>query len=298
MSHPNGGQTPAHGSTKGKRPRAWHVAAAVTLALFVMWLIASALGAACEPAARPTYTSPLTAAPTTTTAPTTTFNAMPPGCRGERALDAESRAWCAQESRERVERQREWDRVMTTAPKPTTVRSAAPVATGDTTPSATCTDTSGARGVLMLGQFLGIIATGVLGWKRRKDYTNFRKSVFAVDDYARRVPPGTESYVDLATHQMAAAAAATASADMWMNQGFWFAPSGTAVQQRIDQIRETGARAQAAAQQIQMAQYAPVDDEPAEDLAAPDLGRGDTAATPDAASDDWMSGVSDNDNDW
>ncbi|OKH71940.1 hypothetical protein EB73_09685 [Mycobacterium sp. SWH-M3] len=152
--------------------------------------------------------------------------------------------------------------------------------------------------MLMLGQLVGIIVTGVMGWKRRREYTAYRKSVFAVDDYERRVPPGTEQYVDLATHQTAAANAANASTEMFLNKGYWFAPSGQATDARIDSIRATGARAANAAQQIQMSQYMPEDDG-MDDLAAPDLGGGDTTSgTPSDADDDWMSGVDSSDNDW
>lgn len=212
--------TPAPARSGFGRPRAWHIAGAVTILLFMFWALAAM--AACTGTA-------------------------------------------------------DWDTY---------------AATGDIN---SCSREGGGASAFL--PLLGIVVTGVLGWRRHKTYTHFRKAVFAVDDYSRRVPPGTEGYVDLGTHQMAAAAAATASSEMFLNMGYWFAPSGPATQARIDQIRETGARAQVAAQQIQMRQYAPVDDEPAEDLDAPDLGRGDNADTPNDA-DDWMSGVDNNDNDW
>lgn len=250
---------PAARTVGSKRPRGWHVAAAITVALFVAWFIVSLLAATCPPP-KPTYSG---SSSSSSTVPCTDLKS-----------DA-ARALC--------DLRDVWADVPTTPSKK---------------PSAVCSvSESGLDSALMLGQLIGIVVTAVLGWKRRRVYTAFRKSVFAVEDYDRRVPPGSEQYVDLATHQMAAQAAANASTEMFLNQGYWFASSGPAVQHRIDAIRATGARAANAAQQIQMSQYAPMDDG-LDDLAAPDLGGGESGVPADADGDDWMSGVSDNDSDW
>lgn len=259
---------PARTGFMTKRPRAWHVAAALTLGLFVLWLVVAMAAATCPPPKPASTVSSGSSSSSSTSAACTSPTPSPA-----------VKALCDLGDT--------WSQVPTTSP------SSAP-----SKPSALCEANGGIQSMLMLGQVVGIIVTAVLMWKRRKAYTAYRKSVFATEDYERRVPPGSEVYVDLATHQQVAQAAMHASHEMWMNQGYLFAPSGPAVQQRIDSIRETGARAQAAAQQIQMAQYAPADDEP-EDLAAPDLGGGDTtSAPPTDDADDWMSGVDNSDNDW
>lgn len=266
MTYPQQGQPmtypsqPAPARTGGKRPRGWHVAAALTLGLFVLWFIVSLAASTCPPA-KPTYSGSSSSGSSSSSV----------ACKPDDAICKLRVRW------------QEEDLPTTPAKKK---------------PSPICEASGGIDSILMLGQLVGIIVTIVMVWKRRRTYSAYRKSVFAVDDYERRVPPGSEQYVDLATHQMAAQAAANASTEMWMNQAYWFAPSGPETQARIDAIRETGARAQAAAQQIEMSQYAPMEDG-MDDLEAPDLGGGDTTSdTPTDAADDWMSGLDNNDNDW
>lgn len=255
------GQPAPAARTMGKRPRGWHLAAAITTLLFVGWFIVSMLAATCPPP-KPTYSS--------------SSSSGSSWAECFRLDTPEARNAC-------VDRQAATYRA---SKKPNNPMCGVA--------------SSGIDSALMLGQLIGIVVTGVMGWKRRKVYAAYRKSLFAVADYERRVPPGTEGYADLATHQMAAQAAANASVEMYLNKGFWFAPSGAATDARIDAIRATGARAQAAAQQIMQSQYMP-EDEPMDDLAAPDLGGGGdtTSGTPsDDADDDWMSGVDSSDNDW
>lgn len=261
-------QQPPPRTGGSKRPRGWHVAAAITVGLFVAWFIVSALAATCPSPPKPVSGS---------SSSSSTECAVYAGRHEHEA----ARKIC--EQRVRLQEARQSEPTYSYSKKSSPVCGAA---------------TGSLSSMLMLGQVVGIIVTAILGWKRRKAYTAYRRSVFAVEDYERRVPPGSEAYVDLATHQMAAAHAANASAEMWLNQGFWFAPSGAAVQQRIDAIRATGARAAAAAQQIEMSQYAPTDDG-LDDLAAPDLGGGgDTTSDTPTDADDWMSGVGTDDNDW
>ncbi|WP_157932211.1 hypothetical protein [Mycobacteroides abscessus] len=278
MTYPQGqpmtpySSQPAPARTAGKRPRGWHLAAAITVVLFVGWFIVSMLATTCP--------TPKTANPAPSSSGSSSSSSAECAVYG-RGHDA-ARKICEQRVSRQAERQTEhtYD-----------------YAKKSNNPACGVAE-SGIGSILMLGQLIGIIVTGILGWKRRKTYTAYRRSLFAVDDYERRVPPGTEGYVDLATHQMAAQAAANASTEMFMNRSYWFAPSGAETDARIDAIRATGARATNAAQQIQMSQYA--GDEPMDDLAAPDLGGdGDTTSdTPTDADDDWMSGVDSNDSDW
>lgn len=285
---------PAAPRTAGKRPRAWHLAAAITTLLFVGWFIVSALAATCPPPKPPPVSSTSGSGGTSLTRADADKACQRPyltatekqRCAALKAGSSDPCAYAISDATHALCGLKETMENLPTTPSKK--------------PSPVCGVASGSlSSILMLGQLIGIIVTAILGWKRRKAYTAYRKSVFAVEDYDRRVPPGAESYVDLATHQMAANAAANASTEMFLNQGFWFAPSGAAVQQRIDAIRDTGARAANAAQQIQMSQYAG-EDNGLDDLEAPDLGRGDTTSgTPsDADTDDWMSGVDNNDNDW
>lgn len=290
MTYPS---QPAAPRSAGKRPRGWHVAAALTLGLFVVWFVVAMLAATCPPPPKPVSSSSGAGGTSLTRAD------ADKACASAAYLTATEKQRCAalksgasdpcayaisDAAHALCDLRDIWENAPTApAKKPSPVCGAA---------------TGSLSSILMLGQLIGIIVTGILGWKRRKTYTAYRRSLFAVDDYERRVPPGTEGYVDLATHQMAAQAAANASTEMFMNRSYWFAPSGAETDARIDAIRATGARATNAAQQIQMSQYA--GDEPMDDLAAPDLGGdGDTTSdTPTDADDDWMSGVDSNDSDW
>lgn len=291
------GQQPAtpspvtHGAGHGKRPRPWHIAAALTLALFVAWFIVALAAGAC-PSPKPAVSSSGSGGTSLTRADADracqrSYLTVTEKQRCS-ALAAGSSAPCAYAISDISYSLCGLKETVGNLPTSSSGKKSNPV----------CESAGSIQSTLMLGQLVGIVVTAVLGWKRRRTYTQFRRAVFAVEDYARRVPPGSESYVDLATHQMAASAAMNASTEMFMNRSYWFAPSGPAVEARIDAIRATGARAAAAAQQIQLAQYAPMDDEP-EDLAAPDLGGGDTTSeTASDDADDWMSGVDNNDNDW
>lgn len=278
--------------TGGKRPRAWHLAAALTIGLFVAWLIVTLAAATCPPPAKPTYGSSSGSGGTSLTradADKACQRSYLTATERQRcaALKAGSSDPCAYAISDATHALCGLKETLETLPT-----------TPATKPNPVCgVATGGIDSMLMLGQLVGIVVTTVLVWKRRRVYTQFRKSVFAVADYERRVPPGSEMYADLATHQAAAAHAANASTEMFLNKGYWFAPSGASTDARIDSIRATGARAANAAQQIQMSQYA--GDEPMDDLAAPDLGGdGDTTSDTPTDADDWMSGVDSSDNDW
>lgn len=284
---------PAAPRTAGKRPRAWHLAAAITTLLFVGWFIVSALAATCPPPKPPPVSSTSGSGGTSLTRADADKACQRPyltatekqRCAALKAGSSDPCAYAISDATHALCGLKETMENLPTTPskKPNPMCGVA---------------SSGIDSMLMLGQLVGIVVTAVLGWKRRRVYTQFRKSVFAVADYERRVPPGSEMYADLATHQAAAAHAANASTEMFLNKGYWFAPSGASVDARIDAIRATGARAAAAAQQIQMSQYMP-EDEGLDDLAAPDLGGGDTTSeTASHDADDWMSGVDNNDNDW
>lgn len=153
-----------------------------------------------------------------------------------------------------------------------------------------------AANVVGWGSFIAAFAAIVMGLRRRKQFAEHRRNVTAVEDFIRRVPPGFEDRVPPQVLADVAQRGQSAAHVVFMDREYLGALTGTAAIAKADLYNAAANRAALAYNSLLPAMAAQMPDEE-EPLEAPDLGGATPTTTPADDADDWLSGVDGNDGD-